>query len=246
VAQAHGHRHPHRDHLLDAQMKTGALLVADLAAGTREHVFEPAAVAVPGHLDLLGAGLGAIVVGEVARDRDIERHLLDQHRAEAQVVGGVHEGVEGLLVDARHQSLHRLAPRDVDLGKDVVAQKMVEQLGMGVALDPQIVRDVVEETLLLLPDQVEQFPRRVDDGDARVFLHPRDRLRHLRAEDAVVVGQVDDVATARLHHDVLDVGGAADVLVVPQVADRQTPGEIAHDPGGRVGRGVVAMTSSYA
>ena len=112
----------------------------DLAAGARQDVLETAAVAIPCHLDLLDAGLAAVLVGEVARDRDVEGHLLDQHGAQAQVVGRVHEGEEGVLVDARHQTLQGVAPGDVDLGKDVVAQNVVQQLRVIVALDQQIVR----------------------------------------------------------------------------------------------------------
>ena len=92
-----------------------------------------------------------------------------------------------MLVDARHQALQCVAAGDVDLGKNVMAQHVVQQLAVLVALDAQVVRHVVELPLFLLRHQVVELPRRKDDGDAGVGLHACDRLRHLFAEQAVVV-----------------------------------------------------------
>ena len=239
VAQAHRDRHAPGNHLLDAQMKPGALFGRDLRARARQHVFQPAAVAVPGVFDFLVAGLGALVVGEVARDRDIERLLLDQHRALAQIVGGVHEGIEGVFIDARHQALQRVAAGDVHLGEDVVAQDVAEQLALLAALDAQVVRHGVELAQFLLRHQVEQQPRRERDDDRRVGLHAGYGCLDLLAEDAIVVRQIDDVAAGGLRHHELHIGEAADVLGVADVADRQLRLEALDHGARRVGRGVV-------
>ena len=149
------------------------------------------------------------------------------------------EGEERVLVDARHRRLQDVAADDLDLGKDVVAQDVVEQLDVLVALDAQVVRDGEELALRLLRDQVEQQPRRVDDAELRVGFHLGDGGGDLVAEDAVVVGDVDDVAAGRLRQHELPVAVAADVGGVTQRADRQAIGVGGDRLGGGVGRAVV-------
>ena len=67
---------------MDADVQTDALLGRDRSTGPGHHVLQPASVAVPGVLDLVGAELLADIVLEVAGDGDIEGLLLDQHRAQ--------------------------------------------------------------------------------------------------------------------------------------------------------------------
>jgi hypothetical protein len=77
----------------------------------------------------------------------------------------VHESEERVLVDARHRRLEGAAADDLDLGEDMVAQDVVEQLAVAVAFDAQIARHAVELADLLLRHQVEQQPGRIHDGE---------------------------------------------------------------------------------
>jgi hypothetical protein len=88
-------------------------------------------------------------------------------------LGGVHEGVEGLFRDARHDGAQHVAAIDGDLGKDSVLQQDVQQPREILTFHQEIVILLVELAEILIGHQIEQCPGRIGDAGIGHRLHDR-------------------------------------------------------------------------
>jgi hypothetical protein len=122
----------------------------------------------------------------------------------------------------------------------VAPEHIVENFGEAFLRENLVFVDRVEQSALDLVDAVIHRPRRMADGDVRIFVEVSNDIGDFLGDQAIVVGEVEEVFAASQPQGTAHVGNHPHILCAPDVADRHSPlDEFLGDRAGIVRRGVV-------